>query len=349
MSKLRVVHYLNQFFAGVGGETEAGLGPRVHEGPLGPGRLLAQRLGQEAEIVATVFCGDDYANERAEDATEAILGHIQAARPDLVVAGPAFNSGRYGLACGQVCTAVQDRLGVPTVAGMHEENPGVELYRARVYIVQTSLTAAGMASALERMAALGLKLARRQPIGLPRDEGYLPRGLRYAEIAARPAAARAVDMLLQRVRGEPFETEWPLPVYDRVPPPPPIADLSKATIALVTSGGIVPKGNPDRIESTFATKWLKYSLEGVTDLTAEKWQSVHGGYNTTNANDDPDRVLPVDAMRALEAEGVIGHLHENYYVFVGSGASTVTARKFAQQMATEINELDIQGVILTAT
>lgn len=349
MSKLRVVHYLNQFFAGVGGEAQADVGPQGKAGPLGPGRLLAQRLGAEAEIVATVYCGDDYANEHVEAATEAVLDLIREARADLVLAGPAFNAGRYGLACGQVCAATQERLGIPAVAAMYEQNPAVELYRSRLYLVPTGATAASMGPALERLAALGLKLARGERLGRPAEEGYLPRGLRFAELADRPAAARAVDMLLRRLRGEPFETEWPLPVYDRVAPPPPIRDLRTATIALVTSGGIVPKGNPDRIESTFATKWLKYSLQGVSDLTAEGWQSVHGGYDTTSANTDPDRVLPVDAMRALEAEGAIGKLHETYYVFVGSGASTTTAQKIAREMASEIASLDIQGVILTAT
>ena len=34
-----------------------------------------------------------------------------------------------------------------------------------------------------------------------------------------------------------------MPDFDRVAPNPPVADI-KAKIALVTSGGIVPKGNP---------------------------------------------------------------------------------------------------------
>jgi glycine reductase len=302
MSKVRVVHYLNQFFAGVGGEDQAGLPPAAQEGPTGPGRLLARALGDAAEIVATVYGGDDYVNERPDEATAAILDLIGRYEPDLVVAGPAFNAGRYGLACGRICAAVQEALGVPTVTGMYPENPAVELYHARTYVVPTGISAAQMAPAVERLAALGLKLARGERRGLPAEEGYLPRGLRFSQLDDRPAAVRAVEMLLQRLRGEPVETEWPLPAYDRVAPPPPIPDLSRAKVALVTSGGIVPKNNPDRIESTFATKWLKYSLAGVVDLTAQEWQSVHGGYDTTNANADPDRVLPIDVIRDFERE-----------------------------------------------
>jgi glycine reductase len=349
MSKVRVVHYLNQFFAGVGGEDQADAPPATQDGPLGPGRLLARALGDAAEVVGTVYCGDDYVSEHPDEATAAILNLIRRYQPDLVIAGPAFNAGRYGLACGCVCAAAQGALGVAAVTGIYPENPAVELYRASVYIVPTAISAAQMAPAVDRLAALGLKLASGEPMGRPEAEGYLPRGLRFAELHERPAAARAVEMLLHRLRDEPFETEWPLPVYDRVTPPPPIQDLSKARVALVTSGGIVPKNNPDRIESTFATRWLKYSLAGVDDLTPQAWQSVHGGYDTTNANADPDRVLPIDVIRDFEREGVIGRLHDEYMMTVGSGMSTVDARRFAHEMADELRSAEVDAVIFTAT
>lgn len=37
MSKLKVVHYINQFFAGVGGEEKADIKPYVEEKVMGPG------------------------------------------------------------------------------------------------------------------------------------------------------------------------------------------------------------------------------------------------------------------------------------------------------------------------
>ena len=349
MTKLRVVHYVNQFFAGIGGEEHARERPQVREGCVGPGQVLQRALGDAAEVVATVYCGDYFFNEREDTALTAIVDLIRAQAPDLVVAGPAFNAGRYGVACGRVCAAVRDRLGIPVVTGMFPENPGVELSRQRVHIVASGPTPVSMAPTLQRMAALGLKLARQEPVGSPSDGGYIARGLRFTELSSQRAATRAVDMLLKSVRGETWETEWPLPDYDRVPPPPPVKDVRRATIALVTSGGIVPKGNPDRIESTYATKWLKYSLAGVDRLTPEGWQSIHGGYDTTRANEDPNRVLPIDVIRELEADGSIGRLHEEYWVFVGSGASTTNARRFAEEMARDLVASSVEGVIFTAT
>ena len=211
MATFRVVHYVNQFFAGVGAEDRAGEPPQLREGPVGPGQVLQRALGDAGNVVATVFCGDNFFSEREDADGARIVELIRGAAPDLVVAGPAFNAGRYGLACGRVAAAVAKDLGIPCVTGMHPENPAVEMYRQQVHIIASGPTPVSMTATMERMATLGLKLARRERIGSPSEEGYLPRGLRFTELAPERAATRAVDMLLRSVRGERWETEWPLP------------------------------------------------------------------------------------------------------------------------------------------
>jgi len=83
-------------------------------------------------------------------------------------------------------------------------------------------------------------------------------------------------MLLKKIAGKPFVTEFPMPTFDKVAPQPAIKDLSKATIALCTSGGIVPKGNPDHIESSNATRYGEYDITGVNDLTEETYEIRSG-------------------------------------------------------------------------
>ena len=56
---IRVVHYLNQFFGGIGGEERARTPLEVREEPVGPGRALQQALRAEGTVVATLICGDD--------------------------------------------------------------------------------------------------------------------------------------------------------------------------------------------------------------------------------------------------------------------------------------------------
>ena len=69
----RIVHYLNQFYGQIGGEEFADQEPILREGIVGPGTGLQAVLGEKAEIVATIICGDNYFADHQEDALETIL------------------------------------------------------------------------------------------------------------------------------------------------------------------------------------------------------------------------------------------------------------------------------------
>src|SRR5215471_8238918 len=105
--RMRVVHYINQFFAGVGGEDQAVVRPARRDGAVGPGRRLDTLLGEEHSVVATVFCGDDVAASDAAAIGE-ILDLILGSDAEVVLAGPAFGSGRYGIACARVAAAARE-------------------------------------------------------------------------------------------------------------------------------------------------------------------------------------------------------------------------------------------------
>ncbi len=349
MGKIKVVHYLNQFFGQIGGEDKADTLPESREGHVGPGMALKAACGENVEIVGTIICGDSYFNENIESVSEEVLELISKFSPDIVVAGPAFNAGRYGVACGAVAKIVSQKLNIPVVSGMYPENPGVEIYKRFAYVVETSDSAAGMKKAIPAMANLIMKIAKGEEIGLPHEEGYIPRGIRRNFFAEERGSKRAVDMLVKKIKGEEYVTEYPMPVFDRVDPTPPIEDMAKAKIALVTSGGIVPKGNPDRIESSSASKYGKYSLDGVTGLHPQNSETAHGGYDPVYANQDADRVLPVDVLRELESEGEIGELYNFYYSTVGNGTSVANSKAFASEIAKELIAEGVQAVILTST
>ncbi len=347
--KYRVVHYLNQFFGQIGGEEKADIPPMVKEGAIGPGVPLQQALGEEGEIVATVVCGDNYLSENIEGAVEKVVKLVSSYKPDVFVAGPAFTAGRYGIACGASCSAVREKLGIPVVTAMYKENPALDLYRKKVYVIPTANSVRGMKDAIPNMARFVRKLGLGRSIGLPDDEGYFPRGIRINQFADRTGAERAVDMLLAKLRGEPFQTEYAMPTFERIPPSPAIKDMTSATIALVTSGGIVPLGNPDRIEAASASKFMEYDITGVDNLTPDAYQTCHGGYDPTYANKDPNRVLPLDAMRTLEKDGTIGRLHHLYYVTVGNATSVANAERFGKDIAERLKAAKVDGVILTST
>src|SRR5438552_16790220 len=119
---LRVGHYINQFFAGIGGEQSANLTPQGRDGPVGPGRALHLLLKDTGAVVSTLICGDSFFNERAAEARTAVRAWMEEIRPDLVIAGPAFAAGRYGVACAEVCRQATV-LDIAAVTGMDPDDP----------------------------------------------------------------------------------------------------------------------------------------------------------------------------------------------------------------------------------
>jgi len=346
---IKVVHYINQFYAGIGGEEMANTPPEMRQGPIGPGTAFQAAFAGEAEIVQTIVCGDGYFNENTDEAKKAILDMVASTNADIFVAGPAFNAGRYGVACGAICKAVSDKFAIPVLTGMYEENPGADMYSKEMYIVATKNSAAGMRTAAPAMAKLALKLAKGEKIGASVEDGYLPRGQRVNFFDTERGSKRAVKMLLNKMAGKPFVTEYPMPDFDRVAPVAAVKDITKATIAIVTSGGIVPKNNPDRIESSSASKYGEYDITGISDLTESGFETAHGGYDPVYANQDADRVVPVDILREFETQGKIGKLHNMFYSTTGNGTAVKSSKIFAEDIGQKLLSLGVNAVVLTST
>ena len=346
---LRLVHYLNAFFGGIGGEAEAHQDVRTHAGPLGPGKLLEQLCDGRAEVVGTVVCGDGYFGEQEEKVVQRVLQYLQAQAADAFIAGPAFGSGRYGLACGRLCLEAE-RAGIPAVTGLHAENPGGDVFLPQhVFAVSTTASAAGMQPALQRMTALALKRARGEPLGSAAQEGFLPRDVRRTVETDVPAAKRAVDLALRKWKGEPYASEITVETFEPVSPPPPLADPGRTVFALVTECGLVPKGNPDRLPAAGAGHWAAYDIGDMPHLTPGEWEIVHGGYDNTAALLDPNRVVPLDAVRALQRQGVIGGLLDELLVTVGNLASLSAMKKIGAEMAATLKQRGVGAVVLPAT
>lgn len=346
---MRVVHYLNQFFAGLGGEEKAGVALETRKGPLGPGRLLEQGLGGGAKVIMTLVCGDNYAVEHQDEVVASVLEKVRAAEADLFVAGPCFEAGRYGIASGALCSAVQAKLGIPVITGMSEENPGVDLYREAIYIIDSDRSAAKMREVMMMMAKLGKKLVDKAEIGLPAEEGYLRRGLLRDQFVEQTAARRLVDMLMAKVKGEPFESEMAPTAFEPIPMPAAVKDLSKARVMLATDGGLVPKGNPDKIEGSAATRWGAYAIEGLDDLEGTNYEISHGGYDPRFVQADPDRLVPLDAMREMEKKGIIGKLHHEFISTSGLSNPLSNTRRMGKEIAEKAKKEGIDAVILTST
>jgi glycine reductase len=249
------------------------------------------------------------------------------------------------MACARIAAAASE-AGLPALAAMHPENPGLG-EAAGTTVVESGATSRHMRDSLDRLAAAIGKVAAGAE--LTAQDGRIGPVARTNRMAERSAAERAVALVLTRLGGDREATEIPLPDFDSVTPAAPVADIAAALVALVTEGGFVPAGNPDRLESARATKWVRHSLDGIDSAEAGSFESVHGGFSTQWANADPNRILPLDVARELEREGAIGRLHGEYLGTTGNGTTVADARRFGMEWAADLRQAGIQAVILTAT
>jgi glycine reductase len=353
MSKVRAMHFMNQFFAGLGGEEKADLPLDVREGTLGPGRRLQTLLGDSAEIAVTISCGDNYFPTHQDEVISKVIQVAKDREIGILFGGPAFIAGRYGFACNEVANAVSNSLSIYSIIAMHISNAGVTGYKEyknrKVFCLPTSDSLQGMEDALSKMAQFVVKLIAGEAIGPASKEGYIPRGIRLTEYTDKTGAKRAVDMLTAKLTGCPFLSEIPFIPEEGVSIAPPIKDMKKAQIALVTTAGITKPGNPDGFKETSNTKWVKYSINALNAMTDAKWDVVHSGYNATWMKQRPDYGAPLDAAIELEKEGVFGKLFPYLYASSGAGGVTPVMQRIGSEIAADMKREHVDGAVLVST
>lgn len=353
MLAIRAIYYVNQFFAGIGGEDKADIALGFSDKLLGPAKRFQELCKGSLEIVRTAVCGDNYFADHEAAVLASVLEIVKEREINFLIAGPAFGSGRYGFACTELCHFVTASMSIPCISGMHIENPGVELYQQykdkNFFVVPTSNGALGMGDALERMARLAVRIVKGKVIGSADTEGYIPRGFRLGTMAEKTGVERAVDMLLDRLGGRSFSTEIPIETVEEAPVAPPITDLQNAHLALLSTAGVVAPGNPDGFKTNGNTQWKKYSIEQLNSMTDTPWDVWHGGYNTVFMHENPNYGIPLDSVRDTQKEGMAGKLHPYFYSIPGSFGQISVMQRIGKEILNDMNNAGINGALLVST
>ena len=84
-------------------------------------------------------------------------------------------------------------------------------------------------------------------------------------------------------------------------------------------------------------------------LVPGEWDAIHGGYDNTAALQDPNRVVPLDAIRELEQQGAIGPLLDEMFVTVGNLGSLNAMKRIGAEIAAELLQRGVGAVIVPAT
>lgn len=139
-----VICYINQFFAGIGGEDKADYEPEIRDGVMGPTAAINQMLAEiDAQVTTTIICGDNFMSTHRDEAIERILTALEGR--SLIFSWPDQPSRQ----------AVTELPAVGWKGGFRQirrtghhiharENPGVEMFKKDMHVMTGSHSAASM-------------------------------------------------------------------------------------------------------------------------------------------------------------------------------------------------------------
>ncbi|MDH3599544.1 MAG: glycine/betaine/sarcosine/D-proline family reductase selenoprotein B [Candidatus Tectomicrobia bacterium] len=106
--------------------------------------------------------------------------------------------------------------------------------------------------------------------------------------------------------------------------------LSESRLGLIASGGIYVTG-----QVAFHYKDDTSFRVIPTDIKTSDLRVTHFAYDFTDARQDPNVVFPLDTLRGLQRDEVIGELSERAYTFMGG---IYSARRMREELAPQLTE-----------
>jgi sarcosine reductase len=173
-----------------------------------------------------------------------------------------------------------------------------------------------------------------------------PDGSEKTVVNALTAGERGVRMLLSKINHQPYQSEIPIDLTEKVIPAS--GAHGKLKIAMFTDGGLVLKGNPDDVPNGSNTEWYRIKIEGRDSFTPDFVEANHWGYTLKFVNEDPNRLLPLDALRELEKEGGI-ELYPIVFSVSGAGILNTTGVKLGAELAEEMKKAGVNAAIASST
>jgi D-proline reductase (dithiol) PrdB len=119
-------------------------------------------------------------------------------------------------------------------------------------------------------------------------------------------------------------------VNEDVPWTPLSKPLSRCRVGLISSAGVHLKH-----QLRFHSKDDASYREVPKDTAVGELTISHTGYHTEDATKDPNCVFPIERMRELEKEGVIGEFADPAYSFMGG---IYSARRVREELAPKLVE-----------
>jgi len=159
-----------------------------------------------------------------------------------------------------------------------------------------------------------------------------------------------------QIRGYSGEGKWQ---YDDGPFSPLVKPLSETRLALFTSSGHFVEGDdpaPFGIENMSQEEAIRRINDFIrseptlseipVDTPRDKLYVRHGGYDIRGAQADPNVALPIERLREMEHEGLIGELFPNAYSFVGATSQTRLTQQAGPAWVEMLHEQHVEAALL---
>jgi len=147
--------------------------------------------------------------------------------------------------------------------------------------------------------------------------------------------------------------------HENTPWAPLAKPLSDSRVALLTSSGHFadgddpkPLGVDNMTQEEAEARVQEMVKEPPTlsaipsDLPFDQLRVRHGGYPIASAVEDPQVVLPLRIMEALERDGVIGEFADTAYSFVGAAAQGPIKKRIGPEWAEMLRDRAVDAVLL---
>ncbi len=342
---VKVVHYLNQFFAGLGGEEAAGIAAGSPRGSGRPRAGARARRRRHARVRRRLL-----RRARGRGARRSCCAGSTRSSPDVLVCGPVVRLRPLRLRL-RDARARGSTPRHPRRLRDGSGEPGCRRGRGRrLHRPDERERGRACARRCRGWPRSPRRLAAGEELGPPDEEGYLPRGLRRNERArARRRGCAAIDLLLAKLGGE-TRTEVEAS-FDHVA----AASAGSRSVAGLRSlssprPAACHRGIPTACRRSAPPPGSATRSATEATLAAGRYESVHGGFDVTAANADPNRLVPLDVVRDARARGPhrpaprhLLHDHRERH------ARRRPPTKFGQEIADELKEAGVEAVVLSGT
>lgn len=158
---MKVLFIFDQIQAGMGGKEKANLPLGGKNTGIGSTAMMESQLKTiDANIIATLYCGDKFFEDNKEIVKEKMVAMVKKMNPDIVICGPAYDYKGYANMCAILTSEIVEKTDIKALCAMSEQNESIiEKYKKDITIVKMPKKGGiGLTEALKNICLLAQKM-----------------------------------------------------------------------------------------------------------------------------------------------------------------------------------------------